>query len=83
VTLPGPLEFVIYTRRDCSLCEQMEAEARRIAGPEARIAMIDIDDDPALVSRFGADVPVLCMEGEVVCRHFLDAGRLQDAIHGR
>jgi hypothetical protein len=83
VTPPGLRELVIYTRRDCSLCERMESEARRVAGPDARIAMIDIDDDPDLVSRFGADVPVLCVDGEVVCRHFLDAGRLHAAIHGR
>jgi hypothetical protein len=83
MTAPGPLELVIYTRRDCSLCERMEAGARRVAGAQARIVMIDIDDDPALVSRYGADIPVLCMDGEVVCKHFLDSGRLRDAIDGR
>lgn len=72
--------LVIYTRRDCSLCEQMEAGVRTALGPAARLAMIEIDDDPALVKRFGADVPVLCLDDEVVCKHFLDAERLQSAF---
>jgi hypothetical protein len=72
--------LVIYTRRDCSLCEQMEAGVRRVAGPGARVAMVEIDDDPALVRRFGADIPVLCLDDEVICKHFLDAERLMSAL---
>lgn len=72
--------LVIYTRRDCSLCEQMEAGVRRAAGAEVPLAMVEIDDHPALVRRFGADVPVLCLDGEVVCKHFLDAARLMAVL---
>ncbi|MFU8896378.1 MAG: glutaredoxin family protein [Gammaproteobacteria bacterium] len=78
---PAP-RLVIYTRRDCSLCEQMEAGVRQALGPAVRLAMVEIDDDPALVKRFGPDVPVLCLDDEVVCKHFLDAERLQGAIFG-
>jgi hypothetical protein len=45
------------------------------------VAMVEIDDDPALLRRFGADVPVLCLDGEVVCKHFLDAQRLLAALN--
>lgn len=72
--------LVIYTRRDCSLCEQMEAGVRRAAGDDVPLVMVEIDDDPTLVRRFGADVPVLCLDGEVVCKHFLDPGRLMAAL---
>jgi hypothetical protein len=74
-------ELVIYTRRDCSLCEQMDAGVRRVAGAGMPVAMVEIDDDPALLHRFGADVPVLCLDGEVVCKHFLDAQRLLAALN--
>lgn len=78
---PGELAgLVIYTRRDCSLCEQMEAGVRRTAGADVPLVIVEIDDDPALVRRFGAGVPVLCLDGEVVCKHFLDAGRLTAAL---
>ena len=72
--------LVIYTRRDCGLCEQMEAAVREVAGPGAPVTLVDIDDVPALVERFGRDVPVLCLDGEVVCKHFLDAERLRAAL---
>lgn len=78
--MSGDADIVIYTRRDCSLCEQMAAGARKVAGPRARIALVEIDDDPALLSRFGRDVPVLCLDDEVVCKHFLNAERLAAAL---
>lgn len=75
--LPG---LVIYTRRDCSLCDQMAAGVRRIVGPDMQLARVEIDDDAALVRRFGADIPVLCLDGEVICKHFLQAERLAAAL---
>jgi hypothetical protein len=83
VSAPEPLDLVIYTRRDCSLCEQMAAGVRAVAGPAARVTMVEIDDDPELLGRFGRDVPVLSLDGEVLCKHFLDTGRLRDAIQSR
>jgi hypothetical protein len=82
VTIPGegPAGLVIYTRRECTLCERMESGVRGIAGPDARVVMVEIDDDPALVRRFGTDIPVLCLDGEVICKHFLDAERLRAAL---
>lgn len=82
MTAPGRMSsgLVIYTRRDCSLCDQMEAGVRRIAGPDVRLARVEIDDDPQLLGQFGPDVPVLCLDGEVVCKHVLDARRLSAAL---
>jgi len=76
----APSGLVIYTRRDCSLCERMEREVRRIAGPDRPVRMVAIDDQPALLELYGHDVPVLCMDGEFVCKHFLDAARLRAAL---
>ena len=77
MSVPAPPGLVIYTRRDCSLCEQMEAAVRATLGPAAGVALVEIDDDPQLVARFGRDVPVLCLDEEVICKHFLDPARLQ------
>ena len=74
--------LVIYSRRDCSLCEQMEAAVREVAGPGVAVTLVDIDDVPALVERFGRDIPVLCLDGEVVCKHVLDAERLRSVLDG-
>lgn len=79
MTGPGQARLVIYTRRDCSLCVTMEQGVRDIVGDRLPLDMVEIDDDPALCRRFGADVPVLCLGDEVLCKHFLDADRLRAA----
>ncbi len=46
------------------------------AGNRVRLRRVDIDGDPALAEKWSADVPVLCLDDEVVSRHFLDPERL-------
>jgi hypothetical protein len=41
------------------------------------IELVDVDGDPTLERRHGLDVPVLLLDGAVVCRHHLDAGELK------
>jgi hypothetical protein len=53
---------------------------RRIAGPALDVSYCDVDSDAGLARRYGPDVPVLCLDGEVVCRHFLDEERLAAAL---
>jgi hypothetical protein len=41
------------------------------------IDVVDVDSDPVLLRRHGLDVPVLLLDGSVVCRHRLDAAELK------
>jgi len=41
------------------------------------IDVVDVDSDPVLRRRYGLDVPVLLLDGTVVCRHRLDADELR------
>ena len=45
--------------------------------PMPAIKVIDVDADPVLKRRYGLDVPVLLLDGAVVCRHRLDAEELK------
>jgi hypothetical protein len=45
--------------------------------PLPPIQVIDVDADPALRRRHGLDVPVLLIDGTVVCRHRLDESELR------
>lgn len=40
------------------------------------IDVIDVDTDPDLARRYGLNVPVLLLDGVVVCRHRLDVPEL-------
>jgi predicted thioredoxin/glutaredoxin len=71
--------LTVVQRRDCELCEHMLAElaalARSIALP--RVAVLDVDADPELLRRYGLHVPVLLLDGSLVCRHRLDVPELK------
>ena len=66
-------------RQDCDLCDEMVAElqvlARKIQLPP--VSIVDVDADPELVRRYGLNVPVLLLDGTVVCKHRLDVDELR------
>ena len=68
----------VVRRHDCELCEQMLAELERFGRvhPLPPIDVIDVDSDPQLRRRHGLDVPVLLLDGLVVCRHRLEPQEL-------
>jgi hypothetical protein len=79
--------LTVVHRRDCQLCDEMLAElaalARRLPLPP--LDVVDVDSDPQLQRRHGLEVPVLLLDGSVVCRHRLDLDeltRLLGGLHG-
>lgn len=77
--------LTLVQRQDCELCEAMHAElsllSRRVALPPLELA--DVDADPQLLRRHGLDVPVLLLDGSVVCRHRLDREELLRLLRER
>jgi len=53
---------------------ELAALARRLPLPPLEV--VDVDSDPQLQRRHGLNVPVLLLDGSVVCRHRLDPGEL-------
>jgi predicted thioredoxin/glutaredoxin len=70
--------LTVVHRQDCDLCDEMvselEALGRKVQLP--LITVVDVDADPELLRRHGLNVPVLLLDGTVVCRHRLDADEL-------
>jgi len=60
---PHALELTIYTRRDCCLCDDMKQTLRNVMGTDLAIQEIDVDQSVELQTRFGAEVPVLFING--------------------
>jgi predicted thioredoxin/glutaredoxin len=73
------VRLTVVQRHDCELCEQMLAALERLGRerPLPPIETIDVDSDPQLARRHGLHVPVLLLEGTVVCRHRLDRAELE------
>lgn len=58
------IALVLYSRPGCHLCEEMKA----VIVPASRefdctLEEIDISDRPELETRFGMEIPVLCVNG--------------------
>ena len=76
----GP-HFTLYTRAGCSLCEEMRDELALLpAAAGIPVALRDVDEDPALRSRYGHKVPVLLLAGELVCHGRLDPEEVEKAL---
>ena len=76
--MPPPVLTVVH-RHDCELCDEMLSELQVLARTTTLppIEVVDVDSDPVLQRRHGLDVPVLLLDGSVVCRHRLDAAELK------
>jgi glutaredoxin len=71
---------VLYTRRDCHLCD----EAKRLLEEQGLVPeCIDIDADPALGERFDACVPVVEIDGQIRFRGQVDPRLLRRLLRGR
>jgi len=72
-----PVLTVLY-REDCGLCEEMLSELHELAQrlPLPPVQSVDVDSDPELARRHGLHIPVLLLDGTVVCRTRLDADEL-------
>jgi hypothetical protein len=70
--------LTVLHRQGCELCEEMIGELQVLGGtlPLPPIDVVDVDSDPLLLRRHGLHVPVLLLDGTVVCRHRLDRAEL-------
>jgi hypothetical protein len=72
------IRLTLYTRVDCHLCHDMRAVVAAVAR-ERRLEVeeVDVDGDPALAAAYGADVPVLCVNGRKAFKYRVDAPALR------
>jgi glutaredoxin len=73
--------LLLYTRRDCCLCEEMKLTLRRV-GDRVSFALeeIDVDTSPLLQEKYGNDVPVLFINGRKAFKHRLTARELEKTL---
>jgi hypothetical protein len=75
------MNFVLYSRSNCPLCESMEDELSPFIDKyKIAIRRQYIDNEPELVEQYGDKVPVLTLDNEILCEYFLDPDRLLRVI---
>lgn len=75
---------MVYSRADCCLCDDALREieaARRSAAFSLRV--VDVDEDPALVEKYGHEVPVVEIDGRKAFKYRLTARELLRRLQGR
>ena len=73
-----PPGLVVLSREGCGLCHEMLealAELER-EGVIPAVSLVDVDSDPDLQRQFGLKVPVLLLDGSVICHYTLNSKEL-------
>jgi hypothetical protein len=68
----------VMSREGCHLCEQM-LEELAVLEREGRIpavTVLDVDANPEWARQFGLKVPVLLLDGSVICHYTLNSQEL-------
>jgi hypothetical protein len=70
--------LTLVSRTDCELCDRFleELEALRARAPIPPVEVLDVDSDATLQRRWGLKVPVLLLDGALVCGPRLDVPEL-------
>ncbi|GAB4300531.1 MAG: hypothetical protein Kow0096_20640 [Thiohalomonadaceae bacterium] len=70
--------LTLYLRHGCSLCDDMLAALRPLQQELGfSLAIVEVEEEPALEQRYGARVPVLTSPQGELCHYFLDLDRVR------
>jgi len=73
--------ILLYTRKDCCLCDEMKAAIREAAeGRSIGVEEVDVDSAPGLQEKYGSDVPVLFINGRKAFKHRVTAKELKKRL---
>ena len=75
------MEFILFSRSSCPLCEAMEYELRPfIEKYGITVKRQYIDNEPVLQVLYGDKIPVLMLDEKILCHYFLDADVLNQTL---
>ena len=79
------MNLVLLTRQDCELCAQFQHELAHWAKGDSllELRVQDVDADPDQRRRYGLRVPVLLLDGALVCATRFDAAALERLLRPR
>ena len=73
---------VVYSRHGCHLCERLIEELLPLVRGCWEIEVIDIDSRENFARRYGERIPVLEVDGRLVCQHTLDRTAVEEILDG-
>jgi thioredoxin-related protein len=71
------IQLLLYTRKECCLCEEMKEVIRRVATDRSLlIHEFDVDTSDEIQREFGNEVPVLFINGRKAFKYRVTAREL-------
>ena len=81
-TAPTAL-LAVYSRPGCHLCEELLEALLPLARGRAEVEVRNVDSRDSWRERFGTRIPVVELDGEVLCEYRLDAAAVTQALDGQ
>ena len=76
-------KVMLLSRPECHLCDAAREVLRRIQRDvEFELAEVDVDSDPELARRYGADIPVVFVGNKEAARHRVEPDSILSALRG-
>lgn len=75
-------ELVVYSRQGCHLCEVLIEEMLPLVRGRAELLVRDIDTRADWQAAYGVRIPVVELDGVLLCQYSLDREKLLDALSG-
>jgi glutaredoxin len=79
------LRLTIFGKPGCHLCDEMKAVVHRVLESHADLPLdeIDVSAEPALLDRYGLEVPVLLIDGTKVAKYRITEKELTRILDSR
>jgi len=72
----------VFSKPDCHLCDVAKAQLGELqARLGFRLEQVDISQDAALLAEYGTRIPLIWVNGQLVCKFRVDEKALSAAIH--
>lgn len=76
------MEFVLYTREGCHLCDSMLARLSQLQEHKSfTLKLVDIDRDQQLRQKYNELVPILLLNENIICKYFIDEDKVLKALN--
>ena len=76
--------LTLYSKAGCHLCDEMKEVVDRLGSRvPLELHVVDISTDPVLEKQFGAEIPVLMIEGRKAAKFRVTEEELEKVLAGR
>ncbi len=79
--MPANVDIEIYSRPGCHLCDDAKEVIERVRGRYSfGFRIINIEDDPALETAYGTEIPVVFINGNQAFKYRVDEAELEKKV---